>query len=74
MAGFFIIDLKSLSDDINNSPGYRVPTLFLLEDKVNIENLSSYIIKDMSYFALDIELSDMGDLVIWSEFDENQQY
>jgi hypothetical protein len=71
-----IIDLKSLSDDINNSPPYNlsVPTLFLLEDKVNIENLSSYIIKDMSYFALDIELSDMGDLVIWSEFDENQQY
>lgn len=71
-----IIDLKSLSDDINNSPPYNrsVPTLFLLEDIVNIENLSSYIIKDMSYFALDIELSDMGDLVIWSEFDENQQY
>lgn len=69
-----IIDLKSLSDDINNSPPYNRSTLFLLEDIVNIENLSSYIIKDMSYFALDIELSDMGDLVIWSEFDENQQY
>lgn len=70
-----IIDLKSLSNDINNSPksnmrstarGYEPPNI------IDIENLSSYIIKDMSYFALDIELSYTGELVIWSEFDVNQ--
>jgi len=69
-----IIDLKNLSDDINNSPNRDNGNFGKSPNIVNIENLSSYIIKDMSYFTLDIELSDMGDLVIWSEFDENQQY
>lgn len=64
-----IIDLKKLANDINNCPDEYEENLI-----INLEDIASEIIRDMNYFGLEIELSYDGELVIWSDFDDNIEY